>query len=1055
MRPISFPGRPMIRHEGTRMDARVRAPVNAECDDRIMAAVESAARFLPTQGPIGVFIAQNAITAFEVEPFEDAVVHAGALYGAEPYLSEERYRQELARGRIRAADLEAVLDRDLGGTAGGPLVGGRLTVRDLRRSLLLHPVRHESDAAVRWTLTERDFLERLRSDLSPEVRWRLLSGDIGEFTEVETAFADADDETARRTTFLRSSLPGEQDEERRVSRELWHACVEAVSLARPSIASVSPPVRHRDLILAADPAIDTDVWVHPILIRICGAFLDQGVAAWPMPCRDRGILQAAARLYGGRFGPKEAWSGGLSNALRQVRGMAAVAVIAQELRRLGVPEASWDEFLTRTTLALRGWAGLIRQFEERPDRAPVEAVPARLVDFVALRLVFDRVAAEHAWKLLAGDSGARSTVSLLPEDRLAALWTELRDRYPRRRGPGSLSRAYLLHQVSQLLGLTARDVLMLDDNEILRLEHAVASFDGVARRRLFHLAYERRYRVELLDALACHDRFAVSATPSRPRFQFVLCMDERCESFRRHLEELGPEFETLGTAGFFGVAMYYRGIDDWHAVPLCPIVMRPGHTVVEAPEHGARAWHEFQRTIRRRFGQVAGGVAAGSRTLLRGGVFTAFAGAIAAVPLVARVAFPRLAARMGERAADLARRRVPTRLVLERQDDDFLADGTQAGFHETEMAAIVRRVLEDIGLTRGFSRLVAIVGHGSSSLNNPHESAYDCGACGGGPGGANARAFAMMANNSGVRARLAADGLRIPVDTRFIGGIFDTCADTVTWFDADVLPESHRHDVETLRRAAELACIADAHERCRRFESAPLDIAPRDAARHVEARSVDLAQVRPEFGHATNAAAIIGRRSRTRGLFLDRRAFLVSYDPTDDDDGAILSRTLAAVVPVAGGINLAYYFSAVDKLAYGCGTKLPHNITGLIGVMDGHASDLRTGLPWQTVEIHEPQRLLVVIEAPVERIVAAVATLLPVRQFVQNRWIQLVAMDPASGSLSIYDEGAFVPYMPERNEIPVVDRSVSWYSGKRDHLAPARVLAALAARPGPDGGPSA
>jgi hypothetical protein len=143
---------------------------------------------------------------------------------------------------------------------------------------------------------------------------------------------------------------------------------------------------------------------------------------------------------------------------------------------------------------------------------------------------------------------------------------------------------------------------------------------------------------------------------------------------------------------------------------------------------------------------------------------------VAAVPLVARVAFPRLSARLGRTAAELASQQVPTRLALEREGEDFLPDGTHAGFDVTEMVAIVRRVLEDIGLTTGCARLVAVIGHGSSSLNNPHESAYDCGACGGGPGGANARAFAMMANDPRVRSRLAADGLAIPDDTRFIGG---------------------------------------------------------------------------------------------------------------------------------------------------------------------------------------------------------------------------------------------------------------------------------------------
>jgi uncharacterized protein YbcC (UPF0753/DUF2309 family) len=449
---------------------------------------------------------------------------------------------------------------------------------------------------------------------------------------------------------------------------------------------------------------------------------------------------------------------------------------------------------------------------------------------------------------------------------------------------------------------------------------------------------------------------------------------------------------------------------------------------------------------------VAGSLSAGSRTLCRG-LFTTVAGAVAAIPLVARVAFPRLSARVTRAAVGLSQRPIATRLDIDRHPEPGLVTDTHAGFEVAEMAAMVRRVLEDIGLTSRFARIVGVLGHGSSSRNNPHESAYDCGACGGGRGGPNARAFALMANDDRVRAVLAAEGLAIPATTRFVGGMLDTCADSVTWYDADLVPAASATDFERLREQCALTAAADAHERCRRFETAGFDITPAEALAHVEARSVDLAQVRPELGHATNAVCVIGRRWRTRGLFLDRRAFLVSYDPDTDADAAILTRTLAAVGPVGAGINLEYFFSTVDRTGYGAGTKLPHNITGLIGVMDGHASDLRTGLPWQMVEIHEPVRLLVVIDATPETILRAAGQVPAVLRMVTNRWIQLVSWDPRSGELAVFRDGRFEPHVPDSAHVHVVPRSVDWYAGHRDHLAPARILAALAEQAPATGGP--
>ena len=176
---------------------------------------------------------------------------------------------------------------------------------------------------------------------------------------------------------------------------------------------------------------------------------------------------------------------------------------------------------------------------------------------------------------------------------------------------------------------------------------------------------------------------------------------------------------------------------------------------------------------------------------------------------------------------------------------------------------------------------------------------------------------------------------------------------------------------------------------------------------------------------------------------MDRRAFLSSYDPTqDNDESAILARVLSAAIPVCAGISLEYYFSCVDEQGYGCGSKLPHNITSLLGVMEGAASDLRPGLSAQMVEIHEPLRNLFVIETTpmaMERIIAGNPT---IARLCRNEWVQLATISPDDSTIHLYRDGRFERYETESDQLPTAPSSVDWYRGWRDHLGYASIKAA-------------
>ncbi len=1053
---------------------------------------------LPAQGPILNFVHHNTIHGFQHLPFDDALAEVEKLTGITGYLPEQTMRQYYEKGRITDTDIFAALaaNKTLHCEEVFCALPSQIIYRKtVYRLALLFDFSAITSSQLVWQTQTLNALNSAQSDVPKAVCDRLFSNvakpdsalfDLWEVIlaklHLSNTLLHSEDLLNLTSTQIDAWFAQNQVEANNKVRDAWST--QANDLFTQHFSSLGDAYTLRGLVNQLT-GVDCLQFVQPQLIRLCASALDEGIASWSLPERHQlGLFGAWRAMLS--YGFHDAL-GQLPTAKQIIDELPenAIDTIIYHLSAQHIPQEKWADYLKRLALELPGWAGMINWREHHREYSPANDVKPTLADFLAIRLTLDRLwldkICQETWHVdarldklqayferniaefdiryqlynghlpeylshqaeeLMQFSHYKKTLTPKFQQLADVIWTWQHS--PLAEKQASTDAVYTIawraFRLCQHLGLNAASVNLLSETQLREMLYLLDEFTQTERQKIWLVAYEWHYRAQIFHCLTeNYLRGRWYQRNTRPTAQMIFCMDEREESFRRHVEELNPEFETFGAAGFFGVAMQYKSVDAKKFTPLCPVTVTPTHFVYEredspfslssiAHQKGDiryKKYHYLQHQSVRRY-------------LFCSALIMALLAPFNLIELVARSIMPRMTKKITSLLHHILVPNVSTTLHITATRVN--SNEQVMGFTDDEQALRVANFLKTIGLTSQFAPIVCFIGHGSTSQNNPHESAHDCGACGGKQGGANARAIAAMANRLEIRELLRDKfEIVIPDDCWFVGAQHDTCSDDMSWYDTSAIPQNMQALYENFKTALLKARDSASHERCRRLRNLQNSISHQEAREHVKERSADLSQVRPEFGHATNAFAVVGRRALTQGAFFDRRAFLISYDPTQDLDGKILEGILLAVGPVGAGINLEYYFSTVNNERFGCGTKIPHNITGLFAVMEGSNSDLRTGLPKQMIEIHEAMRLQLIVEAKtcvLEQIYARQPSLI---ELIGGGWVHLSAKDPDSNAIFMFERGVgFVRWENDNatHALPVYETSPDYYRNHRESLSP-------------------
>lgn len=735
-------------------------------------------------------------------------------------------------------------------------------------------------------------------------------------------------------------------------------------LAAPELKSLSKKLSRFKSLFAKKHSIQTysqrleqlgservakDLNLH--IIKWCKLFLDESQAVWSMPNREEGFYHAWLRIV--QYDP--ALNATFRKQLNDLPKEADHA-LKETLLALEIPYSEIQGYLEAHLLALPGWAGMMlwRSQQSKQENS-------LLIEYLAVRISME-------WALIKPhlplpEHRTEDKVLLAP---LIAAWAHWGD-------------------------LPIKAWSQLSSTEIKARLTLAYCFDKILRERLWLEAWEKTYEDQLMKMITT--KRLTSADNVKPALaQFAFCIDVRSEPYRCKLEKAG-RFETFGAAGFFGLPIETSELGSKHSHYSLPVMLKPKFKVKESlPEFELKQYQKRQ--------QAANSLKCTFKTM-KHNMFASLllpevSGPWLSLQTLARSFVPRSTGYAFRKIRETWLRKPSAELSLGHVHTP--ESELPVGFSEEEKVYYVRQSLKMMGLTDHFAPLVVICGHGSYSTNNPYASALDCGACGGTSSGFNARVLATLCNLPKVRQTLATEGISIPEDTVFAAAEHITTLDELRWLYVPDLSDAAQEAFNQIQ--AMLPKVSDEANAQRISQLPNLGSNCKNPKAEAQRFAEDWSEVRPEWGLARNAVFIIGERWLTQERNLDGRAFLHNYNWKKDKNGALLANIITGPATVCQWINLQYYASTVAPHYYGSGNKATQTVTAGIGVMQGNASDLLSGLPWQSVmqsdqEVyHAPLRLLVVIQAPsnyVERLLDHDPTF---HHKVQNGWIRLASIDP-------------------------------------------------------------